>query len=308
MTHQHGSRPRILVAEPEPDIQFLYKSFLHDWDLEIVESGTGCLRAATRDGRASGEYHDLIVIDSHVKDGMIETLRRLRELLPYQHVVVTSTTDPDALRRQLTGAGMSDQANLGFIQKPFMSSDLLSLLRARKPRVGSAQLTDHILAIYEDQEQELAEAISFVKRAVPNNETALFILREDINVEAVKERIARCGLDVDSLVRDGSLIFTKNVDWYLPDGRMDKQRLLAQWNRLVETCVRSGKNGVRAFCMMDCMFEHNLESESVDYEVDYPPKLDIALVPICAYRKQDIDRLSDDQKRRLLTCHNKVWT
>jgi hypothetical protein len=59
--------------------------------------------------------------------------------------------------------------------------------------------------------------------------------------------------------------------------------------------------------MMDCFFENNFAEEVVDYEHTLPAKFDIPFVPICAYRQQDIDTLSEDQAKRLITCHNHVW-
>lgn len=60
--------------------------------------------------------------------------------------------------------------------------------------------------------------------------------------------------------------------------------------------------------MMDCFFENGFAEEVVDYEHALPAKFDIPFILICAYRKQDTDKLSEDQLKRLLVCHNHVWT
>jgi hypothetical protein len=60
--------------------------------------------------------------------------------------------------------------------------------------------------------------------------------------------------------------------------------------------------------MMDCFFDNGFAVELVDYENALPAKFDIPFVPICAYRKQDVDNLSEDPLKRLLVCHNHVWT
>lgn len=86
-------------------------------------------------------------------------------------------------------------------------------------------------------------------------------------------------------------------------------RIIAQWYELVDNCTRNGTKGLKAFCMMDCFFENGFAGEEVvDYEQALPAKFDIPFVPICAYRKQDVDKLSEDQLKRLLVCHNHVWT
>jgi hypothetical protein len=60
--------------------------------------------------------------------------------------------------------------------------------------------------------------------------------------------------------------------------------------------------------MMDCFFEYDLSEQVVDYESTLAAKFKIPFVPICAYARKDIEKLSDDQKRRLVLCHNHVWT
>jgi hypothetical protein len=120
--------------------------------------------------------------------------------------------------------------------------------------------------------------------------------------------MARAGIDVNALLSDGSLIIMHNQDWYLPDSQVDKYRIIQQWNKLVKQCTDNGKSGLRAFCMMDCFFEHDFAEEVVDYEHTLPTKFEMPFVPICAYRKQDIDKLTEDQKKRLVVCHSHVWT
>ena len=77
-------------------------------------------------------------------------------------------------------------------------------------RVGKVGLTAHVLAFYDSQEEEMLEATAFIKSAIRNNETALFVIREDVDVDALKTKMAENGIEVDRLLSTGALIFMRN--------------------------------------------------------------------------------------------------
>jgi DNA-binding response OmpR family regulator len=299
-------RLNILVAESEQDIQKLYKSFLNGWTAAIVDTGDKCLELMSEPDK----MFDMVVIDSHI-NGMnaIETISRIQKIAPGQHIVATSTNSAQ-FGQDLKAAKVEDNQNgvIDILQKPFSFVQLLSLVRAKVPRASRVGLTDHVLAIYESADEEYAEAVAFLKRSSQNNEAALFIVRKDYDIEALKAKMRQSGIDVNSQISNGSLLIMHNEEWYIPDKQVDKYRIIRQWNDLVGKCKSAGKTGLRAFCMMDCFFEHDFAEQVVDYEHTLPSKFEMPFVPICAYRKEDIDKLSEDQKRRLIVCHNHVWT
>ena len=98
----------------------------------------------------------------------------------------------------------------------------------------------------------------------------------------------------------------RNEEWYIPDSKVDKQRIISQWHNLVSQSIQSGKKGLRAFCMMDCFFEHGYSMEVVDYERTLPLQFEIPFVPICAYRQSDLDCLPEQEKQKLIECHNHI--
>ena len=117
-------------------------------------------------------------------------------------------------------------------------------------------------------------------------------------IDLLKDTFIANGVDVDRLLSDNSLIFMENKEWYIPDGKVDKDRIKSQWIYLVKKCVTTGKKGVRAFCMMDTFFEHNLIEELVDYESALSPKFDFQFVPVCAYLRSDFDKIYLKPKRK----------
>jgi hypothetical protein len=106
-----------------------------------------------------------------------------------------------------------------------------------------------------------------------------------------------------------------NENWYLSfeytDKRekivtVNKEKILLKWNNLIEKVIKDGKKGLRAFCMMDCFFDYNLRDQVVKYEYMILPKLNEPFLPLCAYRDEDLIKLSDDQINNLVLCHNNV--
>ena len=119
---------RVLIAEPEQDMQTVYKWYLGSQEIEVVTVGSGrecCERAAK-------EEFDLIIVDTHLKD--VEGHKVAGRILgerPGQKIVFTTTHDQNYLRSRL--GELPDSAGHQIIVKPFDFSQLLSLMPS-KPR------------------------------------------------------------------------------------------------------------------------------------------------------------------------------
>ena len=307
---------RILVHEEDEDIRQVYAHFLSGWDATIQDSLSGSLAIIKEH-----TFFDLIILDGHPSKSaaIIGAIRQIRETeakekqLPQQ--ILVSTTDPELYRHALAESGLKvdqsdehDGLSIGVLEKPFSFVQLLSMLRSRKPRIAKVRMTDHILGIYQDPDAEIHEAISFLQRAFKNNETALLLIGTDYDIAEVKAKMRANGVsDLEEKLGDGSLIIMRNEDWYVPDKKMDKQKVAKQWLELVDSCKKAGRNGLAAFCMMDCVFDHGCGGEVAEYEGMFEGSFKVPLVAICAYRKADIEKLPEDHKRKLVMAHNYVW-
>jgi DNA-binding response OmpR family regulator len=258
-----------LVVEKEPDIQVLYNRYLDSAGLKpvIVGSSKECLDVIS----TNGTRFDMVIVNTHLSDvDGISLAKKLRERIPDQRIIITSTALNEK-KKELEEIGVE------ILEKPFRFANLLSLIRPGTSRIGKIGLTDHVLALYDSQEEEVNEAMAFIKSAARNNKTALFVLRKDIDIDNLKSKMAQNGIEVDKLLSTNALIFTRNEDWYIPDERVDKKRIIAQWYELVDQCTSNGTRGLRAFCMMDCFFEHGFADKVVDYECALPVKFEMPL-------------------------------
>jgi CheY-like chemotaxis protein len=131
---------RILIAEPEPDIQVLYSLFTKQYDfsfsdVNIVEDGNKCLEyvfSNTDDNNNDNDY-DIIIVDTHLRDiSGFEVARKIRNRLPHKKIILTTTYSGENLRNMMDSIGIKNE---DVILKPFSFPELFSILK--EPRVLS---------------------------------------------------------------------------------------------------------------------------------------------------------------------------
>jgi DNA-binding response OmpR family regulator len=130
---------RILIAEPEPDIQVLYSLLTKQYgfstsDVRIVESGNKCLEIVfsnTREDSNNNDY-DIIMLDTHLRDiSGFEVARKIRDRLPHKKIILTTTYSLDNINSMIDSIGIKSE---DVILKPFNFSELLSILK--EPRMS----------------------------------------------------------------------------------------------------------------------------------------------------------------------------
>jgi CheY-like chemotaxis protein len=126
---------RILIAEPEPDIQFIYSLFAKQYgfsisDMNIVENGNKCLEILLSDMNYNNDNdndYDIIIIDTHLYDiSGLEVARRIRDRLPHKRIILTTTNPIDSISNMIDSIGIKSQ---DVLLKPFIFSELFSILK-----------------------------------------------------------------------------------------------------------------------------------------------------------------------------------
>ena len=132
--NQKRKSKRILIAEPEPDIQYLYSLFTKQYgflisDVNIVESGNKCLEIVFSDTRedSNNNDYDIIILDTHLHDiSGFEVARKIRGRLPHKRIILTTTYSLDSISNIIESIGIKIEE---VILKPFNFSDLVSILK-----------------------------------------------------------------------------------------------------------------------------------------------------------------------------------
>ena len=304
----------VLIIETNSEIKALYKHFFNavapsaSYTLvdDIRKTGIDCSSAAEVTLNLIKEsLFDIIIIDINTGSyDRIEIANEIFKRLPQQRLIFTTTSDLPTIRQILQSHALP--YSIPILQKPFKLSELLSIINSsRGSKFDKVKLTDHVLASYTELHEELMDTVNFIRKGIKLNELNLLLIRNGMKIEDTIISLKSKGLsNADTLLQNKSLIILKNEEWYIPDGKVDKHRIIRQWYDLVDQSIQSGKNGLRAFCMMDCFFENGYSLEVVDYESTLPSQFQIPFVPICAYRKSDIDCLPEQEKKKLIECHN----
>ena len=140
--NQKRKSKRILIAEPNSDIQYLYSLFTKQFgfsisDVSIVENGNKCLEillsntAEDNDNDNDNDY-DIIILDTHLPDiSGFEVARKIRDRLPHKKIILTTTHSLDNISNIIDSIGIKSE---DVILKPFNFSELFSILK--EPRMS----------------------------------------------------------------------------------------------------------------------------------------------------------------------------
>jgi DNA-binding response OmpR family regulator len=132
---------RILIAEPEPDIQVLYTLFTKQYgfsisDMNIVANGNKCLeillsntveKKEDNNNKDNNNDYDIIILDTHLRDiSGFEIARKIRDRLPHKRIILTTTYSLDNISSMIDSLGIKSQ---DVLFKPFSYSELFSILK-----------------------------------------------------------------------------------------------------------------------------------------------------------------------------------
>jgi DNA-binding response OmpR family regulator len=126
---------RILIAEPNSDIQFLYSLFTKQYgfsisDVKVVQNGNKCLEtihSSREDNKNNNNDYDIFIVDTHLRDiSGFEVARKIRDRLPHKRIILTTTYSLDNISSMIDSIGIKSQ---DVLFKPFSFSDLVSILK-----------------------------------------------------------------------------------------------------------------------------------------------------------------------------------
>lgn len=126
------TKKRILIIEPEPDIQYFYSLFtrqhgFEESDVKIVEDGNKCLEVifSAKDDN-NNNYFDVIIIDTHLRDiSGFEVARMIHNKLPYKRIILTTTYSLDKISNIIDSIGIKRK---DVVLKPFNFDELFAVI------------------------------------------------------------------------------------------------------------------------------------------------------------------------------------
>ncbi len=121
---------RVLIVEPEKDIQKVYRAYLASGgvDAVIVDDIRKCSELIFS---PSDEGFEVVIIDTHLQNSIsyaIELAKTIKNSIPDQRIIITTTSPLTEVRSKMTSLGIAKE---DVFVKPFALSMLLSSIQAR---------------------------------------------------------------------------------------------------------------------------------------------------------------------------------
>jgi hypothetical protein len=163
----------------------------------------------------------------------------------------------------------------------------------------------HDLCIFNDKEEEIAFALSFLGYGLEHNESIILIqdyIEKSLMLSMMKEV---WGDLFTQNWQSGNILLFGTVEWYFPDGlqKFDSSSVNVHWSQHMTTSLRNGNKGLRCFGETSSFFNFGLKCELIEYESTIGNSLQIPFRAVCAYTRNNIRSLERDEYKKLRQYH-----
>ncbi|HYY51077.1 MAG TPA: MEDS domain-containing protein [Nitrososphaeraceae archaeon] len=183
-------------------------------------------------------------------------------------------------------------------------------MSSSKRRTETLQVGHHIIAIYDNIDDEINEAFEFLKEGLKRNE-AVMVLTEDIGKEKLLKRMKESKQEpgnLEELEKRGDVTIESTSGWYFPDGTSpNPDRIIPTFVAMVDLAISKGKKAIRIFGDMSAFFKYGFTLNLLDYESMLGRRFELPLIGICAFLAEDINSLNTKQFEQLQEYHHAVW-
>jgi CheY-like chemotaxis protein len=122
---------RVLIVEPEKDIQKVYRAYLASGGVDAVIVDD-IRKYSEQIPSPFDEGFEVVIIDTHLQNSSsssaIELAKTIKNAIPDQRIVITTTSPLTDVSSKMTSLGIAGE---DVLIKPFSLSTLLSIIRAR---------------------------------------------------------------------------------------------------------------------------------------------------------------------------------
>ena len=175
--------------------------------------------------------------------------------------------------------------------------------------VNQAEVGAHYMIIYQDLDALRELYSTYIHNQIEkNNEIVLinpFYETTDSVRKVLSEKYSNSMDDISKHENEKTLIIADALERYFGEQNTDDYSFKMS---LVHNAKRMGKSGLSILGAMGAFTHKSKHEELVDYELSLPTKYEdgIVLKAFCLYHKNDLDRLSEEQKQKLIEHHGKA--
>jgi len=103
----------------------------------------------------------------------------------------------------------------------------------------------HLCHFYQTPDDLLETLVPYFKAGLEQNQMCIWIASQAIDVDEARQAMARAVPDLQRRIDRGQIEFHPYRDWYIPDGRVDPQRVLQGWVRKQQEMRERGFESLR---------------------------------------------------------------
>ena len=103
----------------------------------------------------------------------------------------------------------------------------------------------HICAIYDTQEEQLAVAVAYVVDGLFKHERCLYVADSPARLDEFRHGLRVARIDVAAAESSAALLLLTKAQAHLFNGRFDSERMLRMLNEAVEAALNDGFGGLR---------------------------------------------------------------
>ena len=170
--------------------------------------------------------------------------------------------------------------------------------------IRTFKVNDHVVCIYDDDEEHLRLLVSYIKYGIEANEKVISI-EYSISEEVLLNRLKQEGLDVERLIKSGQLKILTHWDTYLKDGKFEIDRQIQFWQKELEFAKKEGYSALRVTGEASWIADAPLGSELfMKYESKINEIMDDSdCIVLCRY---NINSLNPKTYSEIVSSHPKV--
>ena len=103
----------------------------------------------------------------------------------------------------------------------------------------------HICAVYDTAEEQLAVAACYIADGLERDERCLYVAGSEEELDRLRARLRANGVDVEAAEAGSALLLRTSEQTHLEDGRFDAERMLKLLNDGIEQALDAGFTGLR---------------------------------------------------------------
>jgi hypothetical protein len=168
--------------------------------------------------------------------------------------------------------------------------------------MNKAEHGAHYLIIYPDLVTSRELYSNYTHKQIKENNETVLITPFYETTDSVRQMLSQYnhGLDLSKHEKEESIMIADALEEYLGN------EPLAYHKKGLASYSRMGKKGLSVLGDMGAYLHKFKYKDLIDYESSLPTKFDVPMKGFCLYHQQDFDRLSEQQKQKLVEHHGKA--